>query len=348
MKVTLKDIAREAGVAVTTVSRYLNPKGEYISEDALAKIKAAIEKLHYIPRAAIRRKDKKTYEFGLLTSFSKDIFNSRYHTHLLSGIMTAIHDSNYNLKIILLKDKDYAHILDIMQDYNVDGLFILTWRIHPNLIRLIQSCPENLPVMLFNDYDPNVKANFVYSDVGMGMGMAVDHLAKKGRRKIAFLKGPGMIQFGSGKNALYMPSIDAHDKYEGFKKAMEKHGLEERPEWVRECEAYSMTAGFEETTKILEGKDLPDGVVCSNDEVAIGALKALRDKKIKCPDQIAVVGFDGIEKGELTSPPLTTVEQLLNSMGFEAGQKLVEIAEGRLVDPIHTKFVPKLVVRESA
>ena len=117
---------------------------------------------------------------------------------------------------------------------------------------------------------------------------------------------------------------------------------------MRECGAYTMAEGYQKTLEILNGKILPDAMVCSNDETAVGALKALKERKIKCPEQTAVIGFDGIEKGELTTPPLTTVEQLLSSMGYEGGRKLVDIAEGRLVDPIHTKFVPRLVIRESA
>ena len=145
-----------------------------------------------------------------------------------------------------------------------------------------------------------------------------------------------------------MPSIDAYDKYEGFKTGMERNGLELRDEWVKECGAYTMAEGYQKTLDILHAKALPDSIVCSNDETAIGALKALQEKNIRCPDQISVIGFDGIEKGELTTPPLTTMEQLLSSMGYEGGRKLVDIAEGRLADPIHTKFVPRLVVRESA
>lgn len=349
MKVTINDIAREAGVSRATVSRFLNPRGQYISEDARQKIQAVIEKLNYVPNinARIIRR-KKTEELGVLTSFSKDIFNSRYHTHLLSGIMTAVHDTPYNLKIIFLKDKDYSHLQEILQEYAIDGLFILTWRIHPNLIRLIQVCPKNLPVMLFNDYDPEINANFVYSDVETGIRMAVDYLVKKGRKNIAFLKGPTTIRFGTGKHSLHVPSIDAHDKFEGFKRGMNGHKLLVREEWVKECDSYTLVEGYKKAMEILEEKELPDAIVCSNDEIAIGVMNALREKRMRCPEDVAVIGFDGIEKGELTTPPLTTVEQLLHSMGYDAGKKLIDIAEGRLVDPIHTKFVPKLVERGSA
>ncbi len=348
MKITFKDIATEAGVSHGTVNRYLNDSG-FVSEDARERLRAAVEKLGYNPNLNRRLISRpKTYRMGLLTSYSKDIFNSRYHTHLASGIMDALYESNYNLQIIFIKDKSYSNLEEILKEYSCDGLFILTWRIHPNLIHLIENCPKHLPVMLFNDYDPNVQSNFVYSDVAKGIEMAVDYVVDKGRKKIAFLKGPTMIRFGEGKNMLQIASIDAFDKWSGFQKAMGKHDLPIHLHWVKECDAYSMPEGYKKAKEILESKDLPDAFVCSNDEIAVGVLNVLREKKIACPQDISVIGFDGIEKGELTNPPLTTVEQLLRSMGYQGGQKLVAIAEGKLIDPIHTKFVPELVIRESA
>ena len=348
MKITFKDIAREAGVSTGTVARYVNRNG-YVSEDSRQKLDLAIKKFGYNPNISPRlMRRKKAYQLGLLTSFSKDIFNSRYHTHLLAGIMNALHETEYNLKIIFLKEKDYANVEEILYEYTIDGLFILTWRIHPNLIRLIEACPKHLPVLLFNDYDPKVQASFVYSDVAQGIEMAVDYLVEKGSKKIAFLKGPSLIHFGSGREAVHVPSIDAYDKFEGFQKATRKHELFIPDEWIKECSAYTAAEGYKKMKEMLEQKNLPDAVVCSNDETAIGALDALREKKIPCPEKIAMIGFDGIEKGELTTPPLTTVEQLLTSMGYEGGKKLIDISEGKLVDPIHTKFVPRLVVRESA
>lgn len=346
-KVTMKEVAKKAGVTISTVSRYLRPQGQYISENAMTRIKEAIEQLGFRPTRGISGL-KKTHRLGLITSFSKDIFRSAYHTQLLSGIMNGLHGSPYSLSIILLQDKDYGNVQEILKEYALDGLIILTWRIHPNLIRLIETCPKNFPVMLFNDYDSRLEANFVYSDVGQGIEMAVDYLAHKGRRKIGFLKGPAMIRFGQGKDALEVASIDAYEKYEGFKKGMSIHHLPVHKEWVKECANYGIEAGYNRTMEILEALKLPDAIICSNDELAIGALQALKEKRIDCPGRIAVMGFDGIDKGEMTSPPLTTMEQLLTSMGREGAQKLIEIAEGKLTDPVHVKFVPKLVIRKSA
>ena len=350
-KPTIKDVAKKSGHSIATVSRVFNPKeeGAYVHSDTRRQVLQAAESLGYFPNQTARTmRGKKTHRVSLLTSHSKDIMRSRYHTHLLSGILDGLADSTYSLQINLLKDKEYSSLEELLHEFSVDGLFILTWRIHPNIIRLIESCPENFPVMLFNDFDRKVKANFVYCDVGLGMEMAVKYLIEKGRKKIAFLKGPGLIRFGKDPNTVTVPSIDARDKFEGFEKAMKESGLPIISEWVRECEAYTKDEGYKQTNILIGGKNLPDAILCSNDDLALGSLEALREHKISCPKEIAVMGFDGIETGAYTTPPLTTVEQLLEQMGMEGAQKLVDILDEKKIDPIHVGFVPKLLIRKSA
>jgi LacI family transcriptional regulator len=202
--------------------------------------------------------------------------------------------------------------------------------------------------MLFNDFIPSVKANFVYCNVELGMEMAVKYLVSKEKKKIAFLKGPTLIHFGKDDEAATVPSIDVRDKFNGFKKGMEETGLAICQEWVRECANYNKDEGYQQTKVLINGKNSPNAILCSNDELALGCLEALQEAKIQCPKEVAVMGFDGIETGAFSTPPLTTVEQLLDQMGLEGAQKLVDILEGRKRDPIHVGFVPQLLVRKSA
>lgn len=349
-KVTIRDVARKCNRSIATVSRVFNPgEGTYVDDVTRREVLAAAEALGYFPSPTARSmRGKKTYRVSLLTSHSKDIMRSRYHTHLLGGILDGLADTPYSLQINLLKDKEYSSLEQLLQEFSVDGLFILTWRIHPNIVRLIEACPANFPVMLFNDFDRKVKANFVYCDVGLGMDMATKYLLEKGRRKIAFLKGPRVIQFGKGSAMVTVPSIDSHDKYQGFQKAMQEAGVPVVDAWVRECAAYNKEEGYQQAKVLLVDKNLPDAVLCSNDELALGCLDALHELKIACPKDMAVMGFDGIETGAYSTPPLTTIEQLLEQMGLEGAQKLVDILDDKRTDPIHVGFVPKLLIRKSA
>jgi len=350
-KITIRDVARRCNHSISTVSRVFNPKvaGAYVDDATRRQVLEAAEALGYFPNPTARMlRAKKTYRISLLTSHSKDIMTSRYHTQLMKGILDGLANSPYSLQINLLKERAYLSMEDMLRDFSVDGIFILTWRIHPNIVKLIEACPANFPVMLFNDFDPAVKANFVYCNVALGMEMAVNYLIESRRRKIAFLKGPTLIRFGKDDTLLTVPSIDARDKFNGFKKAMKEAALPILPEWVRECDAYTQSEGYCQTERLLAEKNRPDAILCSNDGLALGALDALHDGKVACPKEIAVMGFDGIETGAFSTPPLTTIEQLLEQMGLEGAQKLVDILEDKKTDPIHVGFVPKLLIRKSA
>lgn len=349
-KITIREVAKEAGVSIGTISRYLNPKvGGYVADETRRRIRECIERLRYVPNPSAQRiRGKKFYQIGLLTSDSRDIFDSRYHTHLLSGILDGIHESPYRMQIILLKEREYAHVEELLHEHAIDGLILLTWRIHPSLVRLIETCNKRLPVMLINDYDPKVKANFVYCDVREGMEIATHYLIKKGYRKIACLKGPALIRFGEGTEMLTVPSTDAHEKFLGFQKAMAEAGLRVQMKWVRECLAYCAEEGYRQACSLLDETERPEAILCANDEIALGCLRALSERRIACPGEVAVMGFDGTEKGALASPALTTIEQVLEEMGKKAAETLVGIVDGKLSDPIHVRFSPRLLVRASA
>lgn len=349
MTPTIYDVASEAGVSPATVSRYLNPKGQYLSEQAKKRIEEAIAKLNFFRNESARlMRRKKTFQLGLVTFSSAEIFNSHYHAHILTGIVDTIRDTEYNLKIIQLENRYYRDIPQIFQDHGVDGMFVLTWCSHPVLVRLMETCSKNLPVMVFNDYVPTSEMNFVYSDVGQGVETAVDYLVAKGRTKIGFLKGPTSVRFEESSLVFQIQPRDAQAKYEGFLDAMTRHGLRVRETWVRECQTYSMTSGFEEASRILSLEELPEAIVCSNDETAIGVLNALRKRNVRCPEKVSVIGFDGIREGDLVMPSLTTVEQRLEYMGTQGCRSLIDLIEGTVLPTVHLKITPRLIERQSA
>jgi len=349
MAPTIYDVASEAGVSPATVSRYLNPKGQYLSECARKKIEEAISKLKYSPNESARIiRRKKTCQLGLVAMSSTEIFDSHYHAHILTGIVDTIRGTEYNLKIIQLENKYYRDIPQIFHEHSIDGLFVLTWCSHPVLVRLLESCTSNFPVMIFNDYVPTSEMNFVYSDVSRGIEMAVDYLAAKGRKKIAFLKGPTSVRFEDDSALTQVQPSDAQAKYEGFLDAISRHGIGVRQDWIRECRTYSSTSGFEEMSRLLELDELPEAVVCSNDETAIGAISALHRRNIRCPEKIAVIGFDGIRAGTLVTPALTTVEQKLSYMGAQGCRALIDLISGLVMPPVHLKISPRLIEKDSA
>lgn len=352
MKLTEEVIAREAGVSPASVSRFFDPTGqERLKPETRAKIQPVIKKYDYVPtqRIVLRRKYK-TGAFGILVPFSTDLFESPYHRKVLSGVISSVEKSQYDLRLIPVRDEAYLHIRGFLRKHLVDGLIVLTWRSHPNLIGLLKSRSKPFPIILINDYDKDVPANFVYCDVAEGMKKAVEYLAEKGKRKIALLKGPTFNRIGTGEHKVHVESIDSREKFEGFTSAMKAFGFDLKDEWIKECKAYTRAEGFEKVEAAFGGSDRPEALICSNDTLARGALDYLREHKISCPEEVSVIGFDGYDEGESTDPPLTTVRQPLLEMGRKAGDQLIEIAEGRCFSSgsLRFRFSPELVIRKSA
>ena len=274
---------------------------------------------------------------GLLTSFTPEIFKSEYFTRIISGVIDALRQTDYDLKMIMIKDEEYADpSLKLLQGHQLDGLLLLTWRIHP---KYIQESMErsDLPVVIINDYTPEVKANIVYSGNRLGMNLAVKHLLNRGYRKIGMLQGPDEA------------SLDARERYQIFDELLKEHNLSFDPDHFRKCDYFFEEDGYLKMMDMIHNaKSLPRAILCFNDDIAIGALKALRESWIKCPEEIAVMGYDGIERGKYVAPPLTTIRQPLERMGREMVTILKDLMEKKVKAPVQKEFSPELVIRQSA
>ena len=350
---TIIDVARIAKVGTTSVTRFLNPKRRVeLSLEIRQRVEKTIKELNYRPSASKRKArmtKKVTHTFGILTSLSKDIFHSRYHTEILSGIFDEIARTSHELKFFLLKNRHYERLEEILYDHGLDGLLILTWRIHPNLVKLVEESSGEFPLVIFNDFDPKLRVDIAYTDVAEGMRLAVGHLLEKGYKKIAMLKGPSNILFQDQGKTLKVPSIDALEKARGFINALKERNVPlKNKAFIRECASYLEGDGYQEMKKWLkEKRNLPEAIVCANDDIAIGALRALKEANLKCPKDIALVGFDDIEKAAIVTPSLTTVKQPLYQMGQDAVSLLIE----RVLDPTKVpepkRYLPELVVRNT-
>jgi DNA-binding LacI/PurR family transcriptional regulator len=349
-KPSIIDVAREAGVGIATVSRCLDPmKRRDVSEGVLRRVDAAIEKTGYdISRRFKRKKAKRKYTFGVLTALSKDIFNSRYHTGILSGIFDRIGKISHDLKFILLKERHYARLEEMLFEHGLDGLMILTWRIHPSLVELVEKGSGELPLIIFNDYDSKLKVNILYTDVREGMKQAVFYLFEKGYRKIGMLSGPADILFHEQSRTLEVPSIDVYEKTQGFLEAFKEKKIPVSKNMIKRCHSYTEGDGYQHMKAWIKKGNLPEAVVCANDEIALGALRALKESRIWCPENMKLIGFDDIEKASLVSPKLTTVRQPLYQMGSEAVDILIERVEFPWKEPIQKRYMPELVVRQTA
>ncbi len=349
---TIKDVAREAGVGTTPVNRYFDLRMRMsLRPQTREKIEQAIASLGYKHTPRIRRKSKgeaKKYLFGLLTSLSKDVFNSRYHTGILSGVFDRIGQTSHELKFFLLKDRHYERLEEVLFQHAIDGLMILTWRIHPNLVRLVEQSSGEVPLVVFNDYDPKLKVNILYTDVKEGIRQAVFYLLEKGYETIGMLGGPSEILFHDKNETLRVPSIDAKEKLTGFLEAFKEKRISIAKNMIHECPSYREGDGYLEMKKWIKKGNLPRALIAANDEIALGAMRALKESRLWCPDSVALVGFDDIEKAKLVSPSLTTIRQPLYQMGQDAVDILIEKMQSPGKEPVQRRYVPELIIRQTA
>lgn len=280
---------------------------------------------------------EKTKTIGLLTSFTPEIFKSEYFARIISGILDALRQTQYDIKFIMVRDDDYADpSRKILRQHAIDGLLLLTWRIHPRYIEEAMESSD-LPVVIINDFTAGVKTNIVYSSNKGGMQLAFKHLLNRGYRKIGMLQGPDEA------------SLDARERFQIYRELLQEYGISFEPAHYRRCDYFFEEDGYLKMMDMIHGsKTLPRAIICFNDDIAIGAIKALKESWIKCPEQVAIIGYDGIERGKYVAPPLTTIRQPLERMGREMVSILLGIIEGEIKGPVQREFIPELVIRQSA
>ncbi len=280
-------------------------------------------------------KDQKT--LGLLTSFTPEIFKCEYFTRINSGIIDALRDTNYDLQFIMVKeDENPRDIKEILSEHGVCGLMFLTWRIHPKFVEEANSGFQKMPVVLINDYVPEIKTSIVYCNNYTGSRKAMYHLLSRGYRRIGMLQGPDEA------------SLDAVERYQIYREMMDGAGLEFDPSYFRKCDYFFEEDGYLKMLDIIHNaSQLPQAMFCFNDDLAIGAMRALKEEKIRCPGEVAVIGYDGIDRGKYVDPPLTSVRQPLEAMGREMVKVLIDVIEGRETPPVIKEFQPELLIRRS-
>jgi DNA-binding LacI/PurR family transcriptional regulator len=286
--------------------------------------------------------------FGILTTPAKDMFHSNYHRGLLSGILPRIKGVKGRFKIVMMPARPYGSLDQILMEQGLDGLMILTWRwIHPKIAHLIETSLHTR-VLVVNDPVPGLRVNSVYVDTDAGMAQAVAHLVKKGHRKIGMLHGPWVVPFKVKQRKVKVPFVDTQLKVRGFIRALKSQRIPCIPAWLRSGAANSEAEGYRVMKKWLREKNLPDAIVCGNDDLAFGALKALKEAGKCVPRDMAVIGFDDNERARSFLPPLTTVRQPLAQMGKDAVDILIRQIQYQASRPVSKQYLPKLIVRKTA
>jgi len=330
--ITIHDIARKAGVSPATISRVLN--NGPVSSSTKEKILKIIERENFIPDSrAVYLKKLKTKKIGLIIP---DILNPIY-----SLAVKVIHDYFKEKGYHLILGNSYGEIeeeKDILQMFErerVAGVIVGTCEgeddslLTPIFRRMINN---GIKIVFTGKKSYGLDVDVISVNNTSGTYKMTNYLIKTGRRKIGFISGDRGLRA-------------TEERLKGYKKSLEEKYMEFNKDIVI-CEGeYKMEYG-KKWTKELIGK--ADAIICGNDLMAIGAIKAIEESGLKVPDDIAVCGFDDIFISSLIKPSLTTVHQPIEKISEIACERLIGWIEGKIKEEEEILIEPDIIVRESA
>jgi DNA-binding LacI/PurR family transcriptional regulator len=310
MVVTIKDIARQAGVTHTTVSRALHGSS-LISLETTQHIRKIAAELGYQPSAAARSlKTNRSHALGVIVSTIDDPFFSE----ILQGIEEVAQRRSYSI-LMAASQRDPVREQAIVQDMrerHVDGLIICSASFSAEQRRKLLE--YSIPIVLVNNQAAEEYRYSIYHDDVDGSRQVTRHLIELGHRRIAYL-GNSL----SGRTTL--------DRLTGFRREMKDAGLAVPGEYVYEISGGSPEDGFMASEHFLNLPNRPTALFCFNDMLAIGILKGLQAAGICVPGEFSVVGFDNIIFSAYTNPPLTTLDQPKRYIGAEAARLILDLLD---------------------
>jgi LacI family transcriptional regulator len=337
-RVTIKQVAREAGVSTQTVSRVINDRPD-VAPETRQRVQQVISDLSYRPSALARSLiHQRSFTLGVVTAGLKYIGPNR----TLNGITEEAEELGYSL---LLKElprfdaKDIQPILDALLARQVDGIIWAVPEVGGNM-RWLQVSQLSIPVpMIFLTIEARTDFSIVSVDNYLGGRIATSHLLEQGYRRIGHITGP-------------IDWWEVQQRKSGWQDALTDAGLNSSEEhWVEGN--WSSASGERAFCELIENYPEMDAVFVANDQMALGVLLCAYRRGLEVPQDLGIVGFDSIPEGAFFWPPLTTVHQDLNKLGCTAVQELVENIESdwngnRNVDSKNILIQPQIVIRESS
>lgn len=326
---TIHDVARLANTSKSTVSRYLN--GQPVKKATQEALDKAIRELNFHRNANARRLVMdKTNTIGVVVDNISNVF----YSGIIRGIETIANKRGYNC-IFYSWTSNYESeraFLHLLYEGQVDGLILVSFQ-KRSAEDLEAYKAEDYPIALVGDHGEMDGLLSVDVDNASGVAEIVTYLHGLGHRGIAYIAGPEHA--GANKYRL-----------KGFRQTMEALGLPFRPEWIVESD-WSNQGGYQAMRRLLKLQGIT-AVVASNDETAIGALRAIQEHGLSVPSQLSLVGFDDITISEWVFPSLTTVRQPFLEIGMQAAEGLFRRIEGEPAPAFAARLLsPTLVVRDS-
>ena len=336
--ITMKDVAREAGLSVATVSAVVNEanprKRIPVSSKARTTIMQTIRKLNYqVNEQARSLRTGRSSTVAVVTSGITHPFSSE----MIRLVERELYKKNYHFLILDMEDNTEQEVscLALFRQKKVDGILFIgaTELLTDKGLELLVD--SGVPLVLTDREMSQKKAPCILVDNIHGSFMATEHLIRQGYHRIAYITGPERIAI-------------THQRNNGYRQALQKHGLDCSSELVTKG-GLTLDDGYRAMEHLLNLQSRPQAVFAFNDMVAIGAIRAIRDRNLQVPSDVAVVGYDDIPMAAYTEPPLTTIRQPILEICVEGVRLLLGILDGDYPVLFYRKTVlePELIVRKT-
>jgi len=328
-RVTIKEVARAAGVSVATVSRVLNDSGP-VAGDTRDRIRKVAGELRYMRNDAARSlSTRRTATVGVLLP---DLYGE-FFSEVIRGLEQAAQTAGFHL-LLSSSHTDRNDLTAALQTLRgrVDGLVVMSPHLDGQV--LAENLPATLPAVLLNCAMTDGSFDTLNVDNFGGAGAMATHLASHGHRRIAMIRGPE-------------PNHDAAERLRGYRAALAAAGLPRDPALERKGD-FTEEGGYRAARRLLEVRERPTAIFAANDSTAVGAISALREAGISVPGEMAVAGFDDIPVARYLTPALSSVRVSIANLGSRAMRQLVAAVASQNRHPrVHYTLATELVIRES-
>lgn len=330
-KLTIQDIAELAGVSTATVSRVLSGKDK-VKEETKTHVMSIVEEYGYEISRKSRLSDNESKTILVCATEFKNPFN----VPIFDGIQNSAKKSGFDILILQTKDiyTEFADYESVLKSQNFVGVIFVSTLNQKQLKDITDQLSHHTPIVLCSEFVEDTNVPYVGINDVEAIQKATNYLLSVGRKNIYFIN--------SQLNRNY-----ARKREQGFRESMQAAGLTINEDFIVRLSTVSHSLAYASTLHILDQSPRPDAILCVSDMYAVGALKAVKKKGLRVPEDIAIVGFDNIELTTMLEPSLTTVEQPSYQIGYQASELLIEKINFPNTSPKQIILDTELIIRDS-
>ncbi len=333
MKVTIYDVAKKAGVSISTASKALNDRKD-VGDATKDRIRIIAKELSYEPSHFARALAmRKTGNIGVISVryYQAPVITNPFYSKIIEGIEEQLVNANLNLVTNVLR-KDQVEALELpkmVKDKSVDGM-ILLGHMPENFVKMVMD--KSLPAVMVDNFIKGAPVSSMIIDNFDGAYKAVTYLLETGHKRIAYLSGP-------------RERYSFSQRAEGYRKALTDKGVKVDEKLMVFDDAES--EGYAWMRTVMEGPNRPDAIFACNDVNAILAINMLKEKGLRVPEDVSVIGFDNLELTEHFIPSISTVDINKEAMGIKSADLLIDIINTKKNRIENVVFPTSLVIRNS-